>query len=62
MMIESALVAVALTLSVTCAVKLEAPAAVGVPLMPPVEELSVRPLGRLPEATAHVYGVGPPSP
>ena len=46
MVIDSGLVAVAATLSVTCTVKLEAPAALGVPLM--VFPVSVRPGGSVP--------------
>ena len=45
--------------SVTFAVKLNVPAAVGVPdSTPPVD--SVNPPGTLPALTVHVYGVVPP--
>jgi hypothetical protein len=57
---ESALVAVALTLSVTLAVKLEVPPVVGVPVIAPVEATRESPAGRLPEASDHVSGVVPP--
>jgi hypothetical protein len=36
------------------------PGAVGVPVMAPVEALSVRPCGRVPVATENVYGAVPP--
>jgi hypothetical protein len=52
--IESAFVAVALPLSVTFAVKLDVPEAVGVPEITPVEGASVTPAGRLPDWIAHV--------
>ena len=41
-------------LSVTLAVKEEVPAAVGVPVIAPVEELSVSPAGSEPESSDHV--------
>jgi hypothetical protein len=45
--------------SVTCTVKLEGPALVGVPLIvPPL--LKLRPAGNAPEVTVHEYGVVPP--
>src|SRR6185312_1889019 len=56
----SALVAVWELLSLTCAVKLLVPVAVGVPEMTPLEELRDNPSGKLPEITLHVYGVAPP--
>ena len=37
------------------------PEAVGVPLMAPVDELSVRPDGRLPAVIEKVYGGVPPA-
>jgi hypothetical protein len=52
--IESAWSSVALTLSVTRAVKFEVPAAVGVPEIVPVELPSDNPAGRLPETIDHV--------
>ena len=36
------------------------PAVVGVPLITPVEMFNVSPPGRLPEATANMYGEAPP--
>ena len=54
------LTAVGVSESVSVIVKLELPRAVGVPLMAPVEELSVRPAGNVPVVTAQVYGVTPP--
>ncbi len=50
--IESALVAVLATESVTFTVKLEVPAVVGVPEITPAE-LSVRPAGRVPDEIDH---------
>jgi hypothetical protein len=44
----------------TRTVKLEVPAAVGVPLIAPEEAFSVRPAGRLPAETDQLYGVVPP--
>jgi hypothetical protein len=58
--IESAAVAVLLALSVTFAVKFEAPVAVGVPVIAPVEVTRDSPAGRLPVAIAQVYGLAPP--
>ena len=52
--IESAFVAVAPTLSVTVVVKLDVPEAVGVPVMAPVAATSDNPAGRLPEEIDHV--------
>jgi hypothetical protein len=46
--------------SATPMVKLEVPAAVGVPEITPVLALSVKPAGRLPVLTLHVYGATPP--
>ena len=62
MVIDSACVSVCggLSLSVTCTVKLEVPAAVGVPLIWPVEALIDSPEGSVPEETDQVYGVVPP--
>ncbi len=60
MTMESAFVAVAATLSVTFAVKLEVPDVVGVPVMAPDEALRESPAGRLPDCSDHVYGVVPP--
>jgi hypothetical protein len=40
-------------------VKVEVPAAVGVPLMAPVEDLSERPAGRVPLLNDHVMGPVP---
>jgi hypothetical protein len=42
--------------SVTVAVKLTAPAAVGVPVMAPVARLSVNPVGKVPSVIENVYG------
>jgi hypothetical protein len=41
-------------------VKLLVPAALGVPVMAPLLELSIRPEGRLPKMVDQVYGVAPP--
>jgi hypothetical protein len=46
--------------STTCAAKGKDPDAVGVPMMAPVDEFSVRPAGRLPEVIEYVYGATPP--
>jgi hypothetical protein len=51
---DSAAVAVLLALSVTLAVKLDVPVAVGVPAMTPDEVVRDSPAGRLPEEIAHV--------
>lgn len=59
MAIESDAVAVCPTPSVTRAVKLDVPGAVGVPEIVPVED-RLNPGGNVPLATAHVYGVVPP--
>jgi hypothetical protein len=47
------------SLSVTCTVKVEAPSAVGVPLMTPVFDI-VNPAGRLPLVSFQKYGCIPP--
>ena len=47
-------------LSVTLTVKPKVPAAVGVPLMVPLDGSRVRPGGSAPEAIDHVYGAVPP--
>jgi hypothetical protein len=41
--------------------KFEVPKLVGVPLIVPCEVLKASPLGSVPEATLHVYGVVPPT-
>ena len=46
--------------STTWAVKLNVPAAVGVPVMAPVEGFSVRPVGSAPLMIENVYGGTPP--
>ena len=46
--------------SVTLTVKLEAPAVVGVPAIPPVEAFRVSPGGKAPELIDHEYGAVPP--
>ena len=46
-------------LSATCTVKLEVPAAVGVPVIPPVAGFNARPAGRAP-AIDQLYGAVPP--
>jgi hypothetical protein len=57
---EADLVCTGLPLSVTVAVKLKVPLAVGVPEIRPVLEAMVRPAGRLPEVIDHLYGEVPP--
>ena len=57
---ESACVAVAPFVSCTCTVKFDVPAALGVPLIAPVDAFNVRPAGRVPTVTLHVSGVFPP--
>ena len=52
MVTAKAFVTVALALSATCAVKLNVPVAVGVPLRTPAL-LSDRPVGTVPDATLH---------
>ena len=47
--------------SVTCAVKLKVPGVVGVPVMRPVEDISVRFGGSEPVPIDHVYGGLPPA-
>jgi hypothetical protein len=54
------LVCAGLPASVTVAVKLNVPLAVGVPEIRPVDEASERPAGRLPDVIDHEYGVVPP--
>ena len=51
--------AVALAESVTVTVKLELPAAVGVPAIPPAALID-NPFGRLPDVTVQLYGGVPP--
>ena len=46
--------------SVTCAVKVNVPAAVGVPVIAPVPAANVRPPGSVPETIEYVYGAVPP--
>jgi hypothetical protein len=46
--------------STTWAVKLNVPAVVGVPVMAPVDELSVKPAGNEPVMIENVYGGTPP--
>src|SRR5579871_4702960 len=46
--------------SVNCTVKLLMPLPVGVPEIIPVLEASVSPVGSVPDAMDHVYGVVPP--
>jgi hypothetical protein len=46
--------------STTCAVKLNVPEVVGVPVMAPVEEFSVKPAGSEPLMMENVYGGTPP--
>ena len=57
--IDSAFVADAPTLSASFAVKLDVPEAEGVPLMTP-PEVRDNPVGRLPELSDHVKGAVPP--
>lgn len=57
---EKVLAALAVTASVTVAVKLLFAATLGVPEMTPVEALSVKPAGSAPDVIDHVYGVVPP--
>jgi hypothetical protein len=52
--IDNAFVAVAATLSVTIAVKLAVPDALGVPVIAPVEATIDNPAGKLPEDIDHV--------
>ena len=56
----SGCVAVLLPLSVTSAVKLALPAAVGVPEMTPVEAARPSPAGRVPVVIDQAYGKAPP--
>jgi hypothetical protein len=53
------MVALAPELSVTCAVKVDVPAAEGIPVMLP-PALSNRPAGSAPAVTAQLYGDVPP--
>lgn len=46
--------------SFTCKLKLDVPAAVGEPVIAPVELFKLSPVGKEPKATLHVYGVIPP--
>jgi hypothetical protein len=57
--VESDFVCDGLPLSLTDAVKLKVPLAVGVPEIAPATE-SVNPAGRLPEVIDHAYGAVPP--
>ena len=50
----NALVAVAAALSVTCAVKLDVPTVVGVPVSAPVAAFNIKPAGNAPAVTVHV--------
>ena len=56
----NALDAVIEALSVTRTVKVKLPAAVGVPVMAPLEGLRFRPPGREPALMSQLYGVVPP--
>ena len=56
----NALDALFLAVSVTCTVKLNEPAAVGVPERVPLAASSEMPAGRAPAVTAQVYGAVPP--
>lgn len=58
--IDSAFVPEALSVSVAFAVKLEVPAVVGVPVMAPVDELRLKPAGRLPDSSDHASAPVPP--
>src|SRR3989304_8833240 len=58
---ERARVAVAPFASVTCTVKFDVPAVVGVPLITPVAVLRASPVGSVPTDTAQLYGVLPPA-
>src|SRR5579872_2103275 len=60
MVSETVAVADTLLASVTLTVKLDVPAAVGVPESTPVEALSVIPAGSVPLLTDQVYGAVPP--
>ena len=48
-------------LSVTRRVKADTPAAAGVPLMVPLLDVNVSPVGSDPAETSHTYGVIPPT-
>ena len=56
----NALLAVMDALSVICTVKLTSPALVGVPLMAPDAESSLKPAGREPVVIDQLYGAAPP--
>src|SRR6185436_5651243 len=58
---EKDLVTVTLLLSVTRMTNEDVPALCGVPLITPVDGLSVRPAGRVPESSAQMRGVLPPA-
>jgi hypothetical protein len=64
MTIEQLLVTVLLAAlpeeSITCAVKLNVPGVVGVPVIAPVAALSVKPAGRDPRMIEYVYAATPP--
>jgi hypothetical protein len=47
--------------SLTFAVKVEVAAAVGVPVMTPVDEFSASPAGSVPDEMLQAYGVLPPA-
>ena len=55
------MVAVTDALSVTCTVSRKLPELVGMPLISPVDELSVKPTGSEPVLTLNVYGGVPPA-
>ena len=46
--------------SVTCTVKLEMPAPLGVPVIAPLFGSKCKPTGKLPAVTLQLYGVTPP--
>lgn len=56
----NAFVPVLFAASVTCTVNEDAPVAVGVPEITPVEATKVRPAGKVPALRFQVYGVVPP--
>ena len=58
--IKQLLVAEPVDESFTCPVKLNVPAAEGVPVSAPVEEFNARPVGSPPLATEYVYPGTPP--
>jgi hypothetical protein len=57
---ENTVLATWLATSATCAVKIDVPAAVGVPLMTPVEAFRLRPAGKPPLVIDQVFGAVPP--